>query len=80
MEDFETKIKLRGTVTEVTYRNDVNGYTVFTLDMGEEEITVVGTAPDVREHDTVEAVGDYTYHSVYGRRSEEHTSELQSRI
>lgn len=68
MEDFETKIKLRGTVTEVTYRNDVNGYTVFTLDMGEEEITVVGTAPDVREHDTVEAVGDYTYHSVYGRQ------------
>ncbi len=68
MEEFETKIKLRGTVTEVTYRNDVNGYTVFTLDMGEEEITVVGTAPDVREHDTVEAVGDYTYHSVYGRQ------------
>lgn len=68
MEDFETKIKLRGTVTEITYRNDVNGYTVFVLDMGEEEITVVGTAPDVREHDTVEAVGDYTYHSVYGRQ------------
>lgn len=68
MEDFETKIKLRGTVTDITYRNDVNGYTVFTLDMGEEELTVVGTAPDVREHDTVEAVGDYTYHSVYGRQ------------
>lgn len=68
MEDFETKIKLRGTVTEITYRNDVNGYTVFTLDMGEEELTVVGTAPDIREHDTVEAVGDYTYHSVYGRQ------------
>lgn len=68
MEDFETKIKLRGTVTEITYRNDVNGYTVFTLDMGEEEITVVGTAPDIREHDTVETVGDYTYHSVYGRQ------------
>lgn len=68
MEEFETKIKLRGTVTEITYRNDVNGYTVFVLDMGEEEITVVGTSPDIREHDTVEVVGDYTYHSVYGRQ------------
>lgn len=68
MEDFETKIKLRGTVSEITYRNDVNGYTVFVLDTGEEEITVVGICPDVREHDTVEAVGDFTYHSVYGRQ------------
>lgn len=68
MEDFETKIKLRGTVTEITYRNDVNGYTVFSLDTGEEEMTVVGTSPDVREHDTVEAVGVFTYHSVYGRQ------------
>ena len=68
MEEFETKIKLKGIVTEIIYRNDANGYTVFTLDMGEEEITVVCTAPDVREHDTVEAIGDYTYHSVYGRQ------------
>lgn len=68
MEEFETKIKLRGTVTDITYRNDVNGYTVFTLDMGEEELTVVGTAPDVREHDTVEAMGEFTYHSLYGRQ------------
>lgn len=68
MEEFETKIKLRGTVTDITYRNDVNGYTVFTLDIGEEEITVVGAAPDVREHDTVEAMGELTYHSVYGRQ------------
>lgn len=68
MEDFETKIKLRGTVTEITYRNDVNGYTVFSLDTGEEELTVVGVCPDVREHDTVEAIGDYTYHAVYGRQ------------
>lgn len=68
MEDFETKIKIRGTVTEITYRNDVNGYTVFVLDTGEEELTVVGICPDVREHDTVEAVGDYTYHAVYGRQ------------
>ena len=68
MEDFETKIKLTGTVTDITYRNDVNGYTVFLLDKGDEELTVVGTAFDLKIGDKVETLGDYTYHSLYGRQ------------
>ena len=68
MEDFETKIKLKGTVTDITYRNDVNSYTVFAVDTGEEELTVVGTAPDLKLGDKVELIGDYVYHSVYGRQ------------
>ena len=32
MEEFETKIKITGTVTDITYHNDVNGYTVFVVD------------------------------------------------
>lgn len=68
MEDFETKIKLSGTVTDITYRNDVNGYTVFTLDKSDEELTVVGTTVDVKLGDKIEVIGDYTYHSLYGRQ------------
>ena len=68
MEEFETKIKLKGTVTDITYRNDTNGYTVFSIDTGDEEITVVGTAPDLKLGDKVELVGDYVYHSLYGRQ------------
>lgn len=68
MEEFETKIKIKGTVTDITFRNDVNGYTVFTVDTGDEELTVVGTAPDLKMGDKVELVGDYVYHSVYGRQ------------
>ncbi len=68
MEEFETKIKLKGTVTDITFRNDTNGYTVFTVDTGDEELTVVGTAPDLKLGDKVELVGDYVYHSVYGRQ------------
>ncbi len=68
MEEFETKIKINGTVTDITYHNDVNGYTVFIVDNGEEEITVVGIVADVKMGDRVEIIGDYVYHSVYGRQ------------
>ncbi len=68
MEEFENKLKIKGTVTDITFRNDVNGYTVFAIDKGDEELTVVGTAADIKIGDRVEIVGDYTYHSVYGRQ------------
>lgn len=68
MEELEKQTNLKGIVTDITYRNDVNGYTVFTVDTSEEEITVVGTAPDLKMGDKVEVTGDYVYHSVYGRQ------------
>lgn len=68
MEEFESKIKLQGTVTDITFHNDVNGYTVFSVDTGDEEMTVVGTAVDIKIGDRVEIIGDFTYHSVYGRQ------------
>lgn len=68
MDEFETKIKITGTVTDITFHNDVNGYTVFVVDNDEEELTVVGTVADLKMGDRVEIVGDYVYHSVYGRQ------------
>ncbi len=68
MEEFEAKIKIKGIITDITFRNDTNGYTVFQIDTDEEELTVVGTAPDLKIGDKVELVGDYVYHSVYGRQ------------
>ena len=68
MEEFETKLKINGTVTDITFHNDINGYTVFSVDKGDEELTVVGTAADIKIGDRVEIVGDYTYHTVYGRQ------------
>ena len=68
MKEIEEKIKIKGIVTDVTYRNDTNGYTVFEVDTGDEEITVVGIVADINLSDKVELVGDYIYHSVYGRQ------------
>lgn len=68
MEEFETKIKITGTVTDITYHNDVNGYTVFVVDTDEQELTVVGTVADLKMGDRVELLGGYVYHSIYGRQ------------
>lgn len=68
MDGFETKIKFTGTVNDITFRNDVNGYTVFAVDNGDEELTVVGIVADLKIGDRVEVVGEYVYHSVYGRQ------------
>ena len=53
MEDFEAKIKLKGIVTDITFRNDTNGNTDFEVDTGEEENTVVGTVADIILSDKV---------------------------
>lgn len=68
MEEFETKLKIKGTVTDITFRNDANGYTVFTVDKGDEELTVVGTVSDIKNGDNVEIIGEFTHHSLYGRQ------------
>ena len=68
MEEFETKVKIKGTVTDITFHNDVNGYTVFSVDIGDEELTAVGTVFELHEGDRVELLGDFTYHERYGRQ------------
>ncbi|MCR4594259.1 MAG: ATP-dependent RecD-like DNA helicase [Clostridiales bacterium] len=68
MADTDEKIKISGNVGYVKFRNDNNGYTVFSLETKAEEITVVGTAPDIKTGDKVEIIGSYTYHSIYGQQ------------
>ena len=68
MADTDEKVKISGNVGYVKFRNDNNGYTVFSLETKAEEITVVGTAPDIKTGDKVEIIGSYTYHSIYGQQ------------
>lgn len=58
--------KLQGIIRKVTYHNEQNGYTVAQLDLGTEEITVVGNMPFISHGDDITAYGYYTVHSVYG--------------
>ena len=59
---------VKGYVDHIIYRNAENGYTVLVLISAEEEITCVGTFSDIAEGENLEAIGEYTEHSTYGRQ------------
>ena len=58
-----------GYIDHIIFRNDQNGYTVMVLKRtGEEELTCVGTFPDISQGATIEASGNYIHHPVYGKQ------------
>lgn len=59
-----------GYIDHVIFRNDDNGYTVLVLKgtEQEEELTCVGTFPAITQGATIEALGKYTNHPVYGKQ------------
>ena len=57
---------LTGTINSIIFRNEENGYTVFELLSGEENITCVGNFDVLHTGETVELYGSYTQHPAYG--------------
>ena len=66
---------ITGYVDHIIYRNAENGYTVFEMVCGEEEITCVGMFSDIVEGENLEAKGEYTEHPTYGRQFKVHSFE-----
>ena len=62
------EMTVTGTVEEVTYRNDTNGYTVMDIDCNNDYLTAVGIMPEVNPGETVTLTGVYTTHPSYGRQ------------
>lgn len=58
--------EFEGVVRRITYRNEENGYTVFTLDGKEEDYSVVGTFPLLSDGESIKIIGDYVLHPTYG--------------
>ena len=58
--------KVTGYIDHVIFRNDENGYTVMVLKTAdsEEELTCVGTFPDVTQGVTIEAEGQFSQHHI----------------
>lgn len=57
---------LEGSVDSVVYRNEVNGFVVFTLDSGNEPVTVVGEIGNVEEGEELRLTGEYIDHPKFG--------------
>lgn len=62
------KKEISGIVEKITFRNQQNGYTVCSLKVAKERITVVGVLPFISVGDNVKFTGEYTVHAVYGEQ------------
>ena len=55
-------LKIEGTVENVLFRNDSNGYTVLDIDTGGELVTAVGELGDVESGEILIIEGIYVTH------------------
>lgn len=63
-------VEIEGRLTEIIFRNESNGYTVAVLETQEEEITMVGYIPALKEGENLLVKGKWTLHNVYGQQLE----------
>lgn len=69
-------IELRGEVSEIIYKNEVNGYTIFKIyTKDDEEITVVGFVPYIQDGEEIKVVGTWVNHPDYGKQFKAETFE-----
>ncbi len=61
-------IELEGRLIEIIFQNESNGYLVGVLDCKEEEVTVVGCLPALKEGEVVSVKGKWVEHPIYGRQ------------
>lgn len=66
-EEVQTEI-LQGTVEDIKFRNEQNGYTVLEVGCDDELITAVGTFSDISVGESVRLSGAWTFHSTFGRQ------------
>lgn len=64
----ENLLKMEGTVDEVIYRNEQNGYIILNLETASGIITVVGTLGNIVEGERLELSGSYVNNAKYGRQ------------
>ncbi len=66
--DFQEEVKITGTVEDVTFQNEANGFTVMDIAYENELLTAVGVMPGVSAGETVELTGIFTTHPSFGRQ------------
>ena len=59
-------LHIEGTVENVLYRNETNGYIVLDLNAGGEPVTVTGELGDIEEGECLSLYGEYVTHPRFG--------------
>lgn len=62
------ELYLDGVVEDIIYSNGENGYTVCTINVGGDPVTLVGTMPYLAEGETIKVQGEWQMHSTFGRQ------------
>lgn len=61
-------MEIQGRLSEMIYQNEVNSYTIATLDTEDEEVTIVGYLPFIHIGDTLKLIGQFVTHQEYGEQ------------
>lgn len=61
-------LTIEGTVEEIIFRNELNGYTVAKLNTTDGGVTIVGNVAIINVGETVRAEGEWIYHPKYGEQ------------
>ena len=69
MAEYTEQLCISGTITEIIYTNEENGYTVCEIDSESEgQFTATGYLPYISEGESIELFGSWTNHPDYGEQ------------
>ena len=62
------EIKITGTIEDIIFHNNDNGYAVFTVETKDDEIVCVGYVPSLHTGESIDILGNWTMHPTYGKQ------------
>lgn len=68
-------MELKGYVSDIIYKNEINSYTIATFETDNEYTTIVGYLPFVNCGDIIKVIGDFVEHRDYGLQFKVETFE-----
>ncbi len=68
MSEEQNAERLNGTVEDIRFRNEQNGYTVLEIGCDDELVTAVGVFSNISVGETVRLSGAWVYHPTFGRQ------------
>ena len=61
-------MEIKGSIEDIIYQNETNGYTICEIETEDENITAVGYLPFINKGDSLKIIGKFVVHQEYGRQ------------